>query len=238
MFAVLSGKILDFDDNQLILDVHGVGYDISVPSSFRLMYNIGDFVQMPVVTHVREDQISLYGFKSFTDKKWFRLLTSVQGVGNKMALSILDKLTPDQIATAVTTEDVHVLRQADGVGPKLAKRMITELRDKVIKMPIDDSDTSISVSAPQDEDLPQAPKKTVTSTTQKNKKDLKEETPASQDPKIRQDAISALSNLGYAYSDCFQIITVLSKEWQNTSPETISLDNYVKEGLKRLSSNN
>jgi Holliday junction DNA helicase RuvA len=112
--------------------VGGVGY--VVMCSARTLRNIGavgESASLRIETHVREDAINLYGFADTTEQDWFRLLTTVQGVGAKVALAILGVLSSEQLAQAIAAQDKAALTQADGVGPKLALRLVTELKDKV-----------------------------------------------------------------------------------------------------------
>jgi len=131
MIGKLTGKVDNISNNQLVIDVQGVGYVVAV--SGRTLNQIGasETVSLLIETHVREDAISLYGFIDTAERDWFRLLTTVQGVGAKSALAILGILSPDRLAQAIAAQDKAVLTQADGVGPKLALRIVTELKDKV-----------------------------------------------------------------------------------------------------------
>lgn len=132
MIGKLSGKIDAISGSHVILDVGGVGYVVMCSvRTLREMGAIGEAVSLRIETHVREDAINLYGFIDTTEQEWFRLLTTVQGVGAKVALSVLGVVSPEQLAQAIAAQDKTVLTQADGVGPKLALRIVTELKDKV-----------------------------------------------------------------------------------------------------------
>ncbi|MDP9126971.1 MAG: Holliday junction branch migration protein RuvA [Pseudomonadota bacterium] len=132
MIGKLTGTIDSFSGQHVILDVNGVGY--VVMCSARTLRKIGPLksaVSLHIETQVREDAINLYGFADSLEQEWFRLLTTVQGVGAKVGLSILGALGPEQVAPVIVAQDKAALTQADGVGPKLALRIVTELKDKV-----------------------------------------------------------------------------------------------------------
>ena len=133
MIGKLTGTIDSFSGSHVILDVNGVGYVVTCSSrTLRQMGPVksaGD--HLLIETHVREDAINLYGFADTEEQDWFKLLTTVQGVGAKVALSILGSLAPEQLAQVIAAQDKAAMTQADGVGPKLALRLVTELKDKV-----------------------------------------------------------------------------------------------------------
>ena len=132
MIAMLSGVVEQRGSDSLVLDVNGVGY--LVFASARTLGRVparGEPLKLLVETHVREDHIHLYGFADEAERSWFRLLTTVQGVGARLGLAILSVLAPDALATAILAQDKAALSRADGVGPKLATRIASELKDKV-----------------------------------------------------------------------------------------------------------
>ena len=131
MIAKLSGLLDSIRDGQAIIDVGGVGYLVFCSSrTLGLMPARGQSVSLQIETHVREDHIHLYGFGSDAERDWFRTLTTVQGVGAKVALSILGTLAPLELAQAIVAGDRATVSRADGVGPKLAQRIVIELKDK------------------------------------------------------------------------------------------------------------
>lgn len=138
MIGKLTGRVDSISGQQLIIDVQGVGYVVNVSGrTLRQVGAIGDMASVLVETHVREDAINLFGFADALERDWFRLLTTVQGVGAKVALAILSALTPDQLSQAIAAQDKAAITRADGVGPKLGLRLVTELKDKVIDRHID-----------------------------------------------------------------------------------------------------
>jgi holliday junction DNA helicase RuvA len=132
MIAMLAGLVDRAADDGLVLDVNGVGY--LVFASSRTLAKAparGEPLRLLIETHVREDHIHLYGFADEAEREWFRLLTTVQGVGARIALAILSALSPEALATAIAAQDKAALTEADGVGPKLGQRIVSELKDKV-----------------------------------------------------------------------------------------------------------
>jgi Holliday junction DNA helicase RuvA len=127
----LKGVIDAYGEDFVIVDVHGVGYVVHCSS--RTLQNLpptGEAAVLAIETHVREDMIRLYGFRSDQEREWFRLLQTVQGVGSKVALGILSVLDPGGLATAIASGDKASVARGPGVGPKLAARIVAELKDK------------------------------------------------------------------------------------------------------------
>ncbi|HYL49932.1 MAG TPA: Holliday junction branch migration protein RuvA [Stellaceae bacterium] len=131
MIAMLAGRLDQVAADSLVLDVNGVGYHVfcSARSLGRLPAR-GEPLRLYIETHVREDHIHLYGFLDEAERAWFRLLLSVQGVGARIAMAILGTLAPAELATAIVAQDKASITRADGVGPKLAARILTELKEK------------------------------------------------------------------------------------------------------------
>jgi Holliday junction DNA helicase RuvA len=131
MIAKLTGLLDSLGEDWAVVDVAGVGYLVYCSGrTLAALPRPGAQVALAVETHVREDHIHLYGFADAAERDWFRLLTTVQGVGARAALAILTVLTPDRLADAVIAQDRAALTQAAGVGPKLAARILNELKDK------------------------------------------------------------------------------------------------------------
>lgn len=132
MIGRLRGRVDGRGDNWVLIDVGGVGY--MVEGSARMMDNLpadGEAVSVAIETYVREDQLRLFGFLNEDDRAWFRLLMGVQGVGAKVALAIQGVLSAAELTQAVAAEDKAMVARAPGVGPKVAQRIVQELRDKV-----------------------------------------------------------------------------------------------------------
>ena len=132
MIGKLTGRLDAVSDNGAIIDVGGVGYSVFTSSrTMSQLGSIGEVVTVLVETHVREDHIHLYAFYSDDEKRWFQTLQTVQGVGSKAALAILSALTSEDIMNSLLSEDKTMFVRADGVGQKLATRIVSELKDKV-----------------------------------------------------------------------------------------------------------
>jgi Holliday junction DNA helicase RuvA len=179
MIAQLSGQIVKQNTNQLILDVHGVGYLVTVSSStLSQIRALSGTISLLIEMIVREDSLTLYGFYTSEEKSAFTVLQSVQGVGAKAAISILSVLTPDSLKQAILSSDKAMVSRADGVGPKLAQRIVNELAEKVGKLP-----TSLG-----------------------NTENMGVSPAGAGQSAISQDAISALVNLGYSQSEAWAAV--------------------------------
>jgi len=199
MFAKLTGIIDTITQGSLILDVNGVGYLIQASS--RTLSRIGgqdDPASLLIETVIREDAFTLFGFADKAEQEWFKLLTSVQGVGAKAGLAILSVSTPDKIALALAAQDKAPIQAADGVGPKLAARILTELKDKAANIELSPVPQSVSYSDIASDQL---------------------ETEGS----IDHDAISALVNLGYQRSDAFTAVTKAKAQANDNLQDLIRL---------------
>lgn len=137
MIAKLTGILDHVGDNEIVVDVGGVGYLVSCSTATRAnMPRVGEDVSLLIETHVRDDAIQLYGFLDRAEREWFRRLYSVQGVGAKLALAILSAHKPDTLLQAIAAGDKAALAEAEGVGPRLAARLIHELKDKIGPVPL------------------------------------------------------------------------------------------------------
>lgn len=132
MFAYIKGILESKNENYIIIDVNGIGYKIFMPSSgIKRLPETGKIVKVHTYYHVREDNISLYGFNTQEELKMFELLISVSGIGTKSALAILSEISPSSFALSVISGDVSALVKIPGIGNKTAQRMILELKDKL-----------------------------------------------------------------------------------------------------------
>ena len=184
MIGKLSGRIDSISGSHVILDVNGVGYVVACSArTLRNIGAIGEAASLRIETQVREDAINLFGFADTAEQDWFRLLTTVQGVGAKVALAILGVISPEQLPHVIASQDKAALTQTDGVGPKLALRLVTELKDKV----------STFMSSPARLE----PSNAATSSVLP--------------PSLAGDALSALLNLGYRRVEAFATVSTLSQ---------------------------
>lgn len=131
MIAKLRGRVDQIGEDFAVIDVGGVGYLVYAGSRTLATLSTGEAAELAIETHVREDHIHLYGFSSASEREMFRTLTTVQGVGAKVGLAILSALSAQQIAQAIVSGDQSAFKRASGVGPKLAARLVAELKDKV-----------------------------------------------------------------------------------------------------------
>ncbi len=132
MIAYLSGKILAKHATSLIVDVGGIGYEVTIPlSTFYELGDVGSDVNLRIYTHVREDTLQLYGFKTVRERDLYLKLISVQGIGAKSGISILSSMNADEIVAAIRTDNLVRLTSIPGIGRKTAERIVIELRDKL-----------------------------------------------------------------------------------------------------------
>jgi len=150
MIAQLTGQIAAVTESSCVIDVHGVGYLVHASTrTISSLPGINESAKLLIETVVREDAILLYGFTHAAEREWFLLLTTVQGVGAKVALALLSAFPPAALTTAIATADKTTLSRAPGVGPKLALRLVTELASKVGAMPIGAVSAPALALAPQ-----------------------------------------------------------------------------------------
>ena len=212
MIAKLTGVIDSVALSSAIIDVNGVGY--LVHASSRTLSRIGSqkgtSVSLLIETIIREDQFTLYGFADAAEKEWFQILCTVQGVGAKVAQSILTAVSPEQLPLVIASQDKAMLKQADGVGEKLAVRIVTELKEKAGKM-------ALGAAASQKADV---------------SKMAKGRGPLVDIPKsVSNDAVSALINLGYGRSEAFGAVSNIMRE----RGDDMALGDLIRESLKELS---
>lgn len=170
MIAYLSGKLLEKEANSVIVDVNGVGYEVAIPlSTFYELGEIGSDVALRIYTYVREDTLSLFGFKTLREKELFLKLVSVSGIGAKSAVGILSGMSADEIINAIRSNNLVRLNSIPGIGKKTAERIVIELRDKI-------NTISVGVSEPSQ---------------------TSETSTVSSGNDVYDDAVSALTNLGY-----------------------------------------
>jgi holliday junction DNA helicase RuvA len=131
MIGKLKGIIDSYGEDFIVLDVNGVGYLVHCSArTLQELPGVGEPAALSIETYVREDQIRLFGFRSDVEREWFRLLQTVQGVGAKVALAVLGTLKPGDLASAIAMRDKAMVARTPGVGPKVAERIVTELKDR------------------------------------------------------------------------------------------------------------
>ncbi|GAO98293.1 Holliday junction ATP-dependent DNA helicase RuvA [Caedimonas varicaedens] len=183
MITKLRGTLDALSDTFAIIDVGGVGYQVHCSArSLGRLPAVGETVSLLTELIIREDAHMLLGFSTSEEREWYRLLISVQGVGMRVALSLLSLGEPPELAAAISSQDKTFIARAEGVGPKLAARIVNELKDKVVRL-------GFSTSTAK-----------VISLTQSRKPDLP------------QDAVSALINLGYRQNEAIDAIEMAVRE--------------------------
>jgi Holliday junction DNA helicase RuvA len=216
MFAKLTGQLDSISEEGVVVDVNGVGYLVSVSRlCLDRLGGAGSHVRLLIDTHVREDKIALYGFADREEQAWFRLLTTVPGVGAKVALSVLSTLSPAQLNVAVASGDAKALSRADGVGPKLAARLSSELKGKAAQIaPI----MSIAAVSGGKSSVPASSSSSPSGAG------------ATPDSGALGDAVSALINLGYGRSEAYSaVMTVRAGLDDNTADVSTLIRLSLKE---------
>jgi Holliday junction DNA helicase RuvA len=197
MIAHLSGTLLVKQATSVILDVSGVGYEVTIPlSTFYDLEDTGTAVALRIYTYVREDALQLYGFKTARERELFLRLISVSGIGPKLGITMLSGMSADEIIAAIRTNNLARLTSIPGVGKKTAERLVIELRDKIA-----------ALSSPALEE--EFATRTGAGSAQAN------------EDAMRDDALSALINLGYQKAAAEKAITTAIQEGGDVSVEVI-----------------
>lgn len=208
MIARLRGTIEDIGLDGVLVDVAGTGYLVQVSTRTRAALPNGAIATLLIDMQIREDAITLFGFIDRGERDWFKLLTTVQGVGGKVALNILSTVEPDRLAGAILAQDKALLTRAEGVGPKLAVRLVTELKDKAAQYsaglgPVKSPEKGAAVTIP-------------TTTAPKS---------------VTEDAISALVNLGYRRLEAAEAVARAGRSLGDDA----AAGELIRAGLKELS---
>jgi len=231
VIAKLRGIVDFIGEDSVIIDVNGVGYLVFASRrTLTMLPQKGGEAGLMIETHVREDHIHLYGFADNAEKQWFALLTTVQGVGAKVALALLSVLSPTDLLRALAAQDTTALCRAPGIGPKVATRIVGELKDKAARLNLG------PVAAPA---APAAsPAATSSKKSAKSAKpvsdvsiDTADTVPVVDDGAVLADAVSALVNLGYGRSEAFGAVGKAAQQ----AGEDKTLDTLIRLGLKELS---
>ena len=204
MIAHLSGKLLSKQATSVIVDVSGVGYEVTIPlSTFYDLEDLGSTVQLRIYTHVREDALQLYGFKTARERELFLKIISVTGIGPKLGITLLSGMSADEMVASIRTNNLARLTLIPGVGRKTAERLIMELREKVAELS----------SAEIEEEFGAKP----------------EASAEAPEDAVRADALSALLNLGYQRSGSEKAIDAALKEEGEMTVESV-----LRRTLKKL----
>ena len=198
MIATLTGRLASKHPGGVVIDVQGVGYDVLIPlSTYYHLPEPEQPVSLAIYTHVREDALQLFGFRTTREKDAFLLLLSVSGIGPKLALNVISTLSVDDLAAAIRDDDYKVLASVSGIGKKSAGRLALELKDKIEKLAV--------------------------ATDHKSGK------PEAVSNRLADDALSALTNLGYRAADVKDLVNeILARDGQPR------LQDLIREALKEL----
>ncbi|THH37213.1 Holliday junction branch migration protein RuvA [Aliishimia ponticola] len=212
MIGKLSGRLDYRGDDHVLIDVRGVGYIVHCSDrTLAALPGPGEAVSVYTDLLVREDLMQLYGFLSLAEKEWHRLLMSVQGIGAKASLAILGALGPDGVSRAIATGDWAAVKAAKGVGPKIAQRVVLDLKDKAPQVMamghVGAAQPQISAEDVIEPDAPAAPPPSA---------------PAASSGATQAEALSALSNLGYGPSEAASAVAQAAGEAPDAqTPELI-----------------
>ncbi|MCA1628784.1 MAG: Holliday junction branch migration protein RuvA [Acidobacteria bacterium] len=204
MIAHLSGTLLAKHATSVIVDVGGVGYEVTIPvTTFYDLEEAGAQVSLRIYTHVREEALQLYGFKTARERELFTQLISVSGIGPKSAIAMLSGMSADEIITAIRTNNLARLTSIPGLGKKTAERLVIELRDKMSKLSSPELEEQLAARAAG---------------------------AAPSDDSVREDALSALVNLGYQRAAAEKAVTHATQEGGDLSVELL-----LRRALRTLS---
>jgi Holliday junction DNA helicase RuvA len=222
MIASLKGVLASIGKSDIIIEVNGIGYLLSVSSKLiSSLGNLGSNLSLFTDLQIKDDKIVMYGFIHSSEQLLFRLLQSVQGVGPKASLSILSTLSIDEIILAILSGDKTMLSRADGIGPKVAARIASELLEKVSTLNFNSS--IIEIDQKHDN-------------IEKKKFDFEEEDTDDDLSVVFEDTISALINLGYGRSEVFLVVMKIKNEFSNNKKNKLfTVSNIVPIALKELS---
>ena len=222
MIASLNGILTLIGKSEIVLEVNGVGYLLNVSSKLiTSLDEIGSKLTLFTDLQIRDDKIVIYGFASSKDQNIFKLLQTVQGVGPRAALSILSTLNVEELILAISSGDKAMISRADGVGPKVAGRITSELVEKVSSLNNNISNNSISKK------IPITLQKELNNNINSDLSDLSLEV---------EDIISALVNLGYSRSDVFSVVMRIKKDFSlNNKNKNFTVSQIVPIALKELS---
>jgi holliday junction DNA helicase RuvA len=219
MIASLKGTLKSISKSDIILEVNNVGYFLNVSS--KLISSLGDIgskLSLFTDLQIKDDKIVMYGFRTSSDQNFFKLLQSVQGVGPKAALSILSTLSVDEIILAISSGDKAMISRADGIGPKVAGRITSELSEKILKFKIN---KPLEILNNQKSDI---------------NLDLESEDELENFTSIVEDIISALVNLGFSRSEAFSVVMKIKKDFSvKKENKNFTVSYVVPLALKELS---
>ena len=221
MIASLNGILTLIGKSEIVLEVNGIGYILNVSSKLiTSLDKIGSQLTLFTDLQIKDDKIVMYGFASSNDQNMFKLLQTVQGVGPRAALSILSTLNVDEIILAISSGDKAMISRADGIGPKVAGRITTELVEKVSNF----NNSILNNSFVKN--LPNTTKEKLNFSKDNDSIDLSVEV---------EDIISALVNLGYSRSEVFSVVMKIKNDTSLDTNKDFTVSQIVPIALKKLS---
>ncbi len=214
MIASISGLLKNKLDSSIVVEVNGIGYHLHVSNlTISKLNEIGSEISLFTELQIKDDKILMYGFLKQSELNMFRLLQSVQGIGPKASLSILSAVTIEEIILGISSSDKNIFKKAEGIGLKVATRIVSELQDKITSFGFNNQNYN----------------KFENEVKNNNFSDV-------EDKKIIENSISAIVNLGYSRSDAFKAVLEAKQELiENEKINKINLQNIIPLALKRLS---
>ena len=222
MIASLKGVLTSIGKSDIILEVNGIGYLLNVSSKLiSSLGDIGSYLSLFTDLQIKDDKIVIYGFVDYSEQSFFKLLQSVQGVGPRAALSLLSTLSVDEVVLAISSGDKTMLSRAEGIGPKVAGRIASELLEKVSVFNISNSIRNIDNKFNNNE---------------QDKLNFQENDYNGNISMIVEDIISALINLGYGRSEVFSVVMKIKNDFSHKKQNKLfTVNTIVPIALKELS---
>ena len=216
MIASISGILKNKLDNNVVIEVNGIGYNLNVTNiTISKIGEIGDIASLHTDLQIKDEKIIMYGFLTTTDLNMFRLLQSIQGIGPKASLSILSALNVEQIILGITSSDKTIFLKADGIGNRVATRIVSELQDKISQFSI---------------------KEKIESYTDSELNHDKVDGLDGESKTLLDDCVSAIVNLGYTKSEAYKAVINAKQDLKNNEEkEKISIEKIVPLALKKIS---
>ena len=215
MIASISGVLKSKSNVQVVVEVNGIGYSLNVSNlTFSKIGNVGETVSFYTELQIKDDKIFMYGFLTLSELNMFNLLQSIQGIGPKASLSILSSLNVDQIVLGITSSDKSVFQKADGIGSRVATRIVSELNDKISSFNFgrEEIDSENKNLSEQKDNLHEFDSKTIV-----------------------DDSISAIVNLGYTRSEAYKAVINARNDILKSEDKTnISIEKLVPLALKNM----
>ena len=216
MIASMSGTLKIKSGGNLVVEVSGIGYNLNVSTTTsNIIGNVGESVSLFTDLQIRDDKILLFGFLTQSELEMFKLLQTIQGIGPKASLSILSVLSVDDIILGITSSDKSIFVKADGIGSRVASRIVSELYDKIGDFTYSDNQIDYEVFDKDNKKISERDRKTIV-----------------------EDSISAIVNLGYSRSEAFKAVMNANNDMEKSSEKSnLSIEKLVPLALKKLTGN-